>query len=343
MNSNGAIVRMVIADDHAVVRAGISAALSDLPQVRIVAEVDAGPALMQALVHQQPDALVIDVSMPGFDPLRDIAQIRAQYPQMRILVVSAYDDDVYVQGLLRVGVNGYHLKDQSLGDLRLAVQRVLAGERWLSGPLLSRLIQPQPTPSLQLTQRQRELLWCLQQGDDNHTIARRTGLSVKTVENHLTRLYRQLNVQSRLEAVHMAAQHTDLPLPLTDLPAAAPLTILVVDDNSRYRHQLQRMVGAIYPHARVVEAATASEALEAARHEQPAVVLLDVVLGDDDGIQCAQDIHAQVPAAQILLISAYPDRAFQRRGLAAGALALIDKKDLDRASLREILADCLER
>jgi DNA-binding NarL/FixJ family response regulator len=119
-------------------------------------------------------------------------------------VVSAYDDDVYVQGLLGVGVNGYHLKDQPLSDLRLAVQRVLAGERWVSSPLIDKLISyGEPcAPALTLTTRQREILELLQEGLDNQSIARNTGLSVKTIENHLTRIYRQLNVQSRLEAVH---------------------------------------------------------------------------------------------------------------------------------------------
>ena len=101
--------------------------------------------------------MVIDVTMPDFEPVATIRQIRAQYPAMKILVVSAYDDDAYVQGLLGAGVNGYHLKDQPLSDLRLAVQRVLAGERWISSNLIGKLLsysefvrtllRPSPTAS----------------------------------------------------------------------------------------------------------------------------------------------------------------------------------------------------
>ena len=126
--------RILLADDHALVRAGIRKALEVLPNIEIVGEVGDGPTLFAALAEKTPDCLLIDVTMPEFEPITAIQEIRVRYPAMKILAVSAYDDDVYVQGLLGAGVNGYHLKDQSLENLRLAVQRVLAGERWLSSP-----------------------------------------------------------------------------------------------------------------------------------------------------------------------------------------------------------------
>ena len=92
--------RVLLADDHAVVRAGIRDALQELPDLEIVGEVGDGPALVTALDAVQPDCLLIDVTMPDFEPVTAIRQIRAQYPAMKLLVVSAYDDDVYVQGLL---------------------------------------------------------------------------------------------------------------------------------------------------------------------------------------------------------------------------------------------------
>ena len=119
-------IRVVIADDHAVVRDGIAHTLKDLPNLRIVGEAGDGPTLFATLAREQPDCLLLDIVMPDFEPIRAIHQIRARYPDLKILVVSAYDDDVYVQGLLGAGVQGYHLKNQPLSDLRLAVQRVLA-------------------------------------------------------------------------------------------------------------------------------------------------------------------------------------------------------------------------
>ena len=119
--------RILLADDHDLVRVGICNALQGRPDWLIVGEVGDGPGLTQAIAELRPELLIIDVTMPHFEPISAIRHIRQQYPDMRILIVSAHDDDIYVQGLLREGANGYHLKDQPLGDLLLAVERVLAG------------------------------------------------------------------------------------------------------------------------------------------------------------------------------------------------------------------------
>lgn len=339
--------RLLLADDHAVVRAGIANAIADLPGVQVVGEVGDGPAVFAALADQLPDCLLIDVTMPNFEPIGDIGQIRERYPELKILVVSAYDDDVYVQGLLGAGVNGYHLKDQPLSDLRLAVQRVLAGERWICSPLVEKLVRLREGGAVTLTERQRELLACLQEGLDNLAIARRTGLSVKTVENHLTRLYRQLGVQSRLEAVRYIRQHPAIlgravaPAPRESERAQGRLALLIVDDNNRYRAQLRRQVERAYPSALVYEAENIYAALRQASSQAPQLALVDVVLGDESGIDCARKLHTLLPAARIVLFSAYPDREFHRQGLQAGAVAFLDKKDLDAAALRLLIDDVL--
>ena len=206
-------VRVLLADDHAVVRAGLRNALLSLPNFEVVGEVGDGRSLVEALAQLTPDLLVVDVAMPNFDPVGAVRQIKSPHPALRILVVSAYADEVYVTGLLGAGVDGYHLKDQPLADLQLAVQRVLNGERWISGPLVDRLVHRQTAPNRiapQLTRRQRELLRLLRQGYDNRTIAQTMDLSVKTVENHLTTLYRALGVESRLAATTFASQHPEV-------------------------------------------------------------------------------------------------------------------------------------
>lgn len=343
--------RAILADDHAIVRSGIANALRELPDIEVVGEVGDGESLFAILQHSQADILLVDVTMPSFEPIGSIRQIRAWYPELKILVVSAYDDDVYVQGLLGVGVNGYHLKDQPLDDLRLAVQRVLEGQRWICSPLVEKLLHYREAIQLAqpLTTRQRDILHCLQAGLDNQAIARRTGLSIKTIENHLTRLYRQINVQSRLEAVTYAAQHPELlggrELPGEAVPSVAldsglfGPTILIVDDNFRYRTQMRRMVGKVYPQARVCEAENTRVALHQVDASAPRLAFVDVVLGDENGIECARRIHERSIATRIVLISAYPDREFHRLGLQAGAVAFLDKKDLNAAALREVLDD----
>lgn len=347
-------VQTLLADDHAVVRAGIRNALTNLTYLAIVAEVSDGRALEATLAATPVDLLLLDVTMPDFEPISAIRRIRMTYPTLKILVISAYDDDIYVQGLLSAGVNGYHLKDQPLSDLRLAVERVVAGEKWLSSRLVHKLVAytHSANQATLLTSRQIDILRLLEEGFDNQTIARQTGLSVKTVENHLTRLYRQLNVQSRLEAVHYLHQHPELlgmraataiqPAAEPDVPAAQEIVVLLVDDNRRYRHQLRRMVAKACPTAVIYEAESIATATELVARIAPHLALVDVVLGDENGIRCTQRMKALLPTMRVILISAYPDREFHRQGLEAGATAFLDKKDLDAALLQQVIEDIIE-
>ncbi|GIV92457.1 response regulator [Chloroflexus aurantiacus] len=348
--------RVVVADDHAVVRAGLRSALTSLPEFEVVGEAADGPQLLAVLAQHQPDLLVVDVAMPDFEPIATIRQIHATYPAMKILVVSAYDDQSYVVGLLAAGVNGYHLKDQPLSDLQLAVQRIMAGGNWISSPLLNRIIQAAPqitrSPHITLTRRQRELLRLIAQGYDNRRMAQEMDLSVKTIENHLTALYRAIHVSSRLEAYQFAIHHPEL-LAETGYEAAqnresvvsgaSPLTVLVVDDNERYRAQLKRMIGKACGEAQLYEAEDCHQAIRLLQQITPDLVFVDVILNDGDGIQCLRRIKTTQADVRVILISAYPDREFRRLGLEAGALAFLDKKDIDAATVRQVVEDVLRR
>ena len=345
-------IRVVLADDHSVVRAGLRNALEVLPNLEIAGEVGNGRELMDMLVRVNPDLLVLDASMPEFEPISAVHQIKAKYPNLKILIVSAHRDETYVVGLLNAGVDGYHLKDQPLADLQFAAQRILNGDRWISGSLIGTLtsrrsstIQPN-TPWL--TRRQRELLRLLTQGADNRNIAMALDLSVKTVENHLTALYRVLGVDSRLKALHYALNHPELlatsghdVVEVETSQNGQNLTVLVVDDNPRYRQQLCRLIGKIYPASVIFEAENSTEALLLSEKTQPQLGLIDVVLEDEDGIQCASRLRSVSPLTRIVLISAYPDREFRRRALSAGAIAFLDKKELDTASIRQVIEDAL--
>jgi DNA-binding NarL/FixJ family response regulator len=341
--------RTLLADDHALIRAGLRDALSNLPGIEIVGEAGNGRDLFLALQQLHPDLLVMDVNMPDFEPVADAHKIRAAYPQLKILVVSAYDDQAYVVGLLSAGVNGYHLKDQPLSDLQLAVRRVLDGGRWISDPLVNRLVDHHSETASPLTRRQRELLYLLTQGYNNNKIALVMDLSIKTVENHLTALYRAIGVESRLEANNYASRHPELLLvPEHEkvqgrLEAHAEMmTVLLVDDNARYRAQLSRLVGRISPSATLYEAEDGAEAARLAGQVKPRLAFIDVVLREEDGIQCARRVKAVSPSTRIILISAYPDREFRHIGLNAGAVAFLDKKDIDAATVRQLVQDALE-
>ncbi len=206
-------IQVLLADDHTVVRAGLRNALEGLPDLEIAGEVGNGIELMEALTRINPDLLVMDVIMPDFEPISAVQKIKVKYPNIKILVISAYNDETYVVGLLKAGVDGYHMKDQPLADLQLATQRILKGERWVSSSLVNRLASgrsSQPSSTVPwLTRRQRELLRLLTQGADNRHIAAELDLSVKTVENHLTALYRVLGIDSRLKAMNYALHHPE--------------------------------------------------------------------------------------------------------------------------------------
>jgi DNA-binding NarL/FixJ family response regulator len=169
------------------------------------------------------------------------------------------------------------------------------------------------------------------------------------VENHLTRLYRQLDVQSRLAAVNYVREHPTVledtpPMPSHSFPqpvqsSAEQLRILLVDDNHRFRNQLRRTIQRIRPNVTLSEADNTASAVKLAQQLNPHLAFVDVVLSNEDGIRCTQRIKQHAPNTRVILISAYPDREFHRRGMKVGATAFIDKKDLDSASLQQIIAD----
>jgi len=347
--------RILIADDHAVVRAGMRKALEKSPDINVVAEVGDGPTLFQALDEHEIDLLLIDLTMPEFEPITAIKTIRAKFPSIKILVVSAHDDREYVHELLKTGIEGYHLKDQPLSDLQLAVERLRAGKRWYSNSLIDKLIQYSDDNSIllpNLTRRQREVLRFLQQGLDNQSIAMKMGLSVKTIENHISRLYRELKVQSRLEAVMYAMEHPEVlgsqgkePSQYKDISEipANKFSILIVDDNERFRYNLQRMIKKASSQVVTFEAESIDEAIHLVKSISPPLIMVDVVLGDEDGILCTRRIKAIEPSSKVILMSAYPDREFHRLGLEAGAVAFLDKKDLDQATMRQMIENSIDR
>ncbi len=356
-NSGMSSIRVLLVDDHAVVRAGIRNALESVPNLTVVGEVADGADLFPMLQIVDANCLLIDVTMPNFNPIEAVQRIRQLYPELRILVVSAFDDDVYVQGLMNVGVSGYHLKDQPLSDLRLAISKIMSGQRWVSSRLLDKLIgnETDPARKMRLTKRQKQILSLLQRGLDNYGIGREIGISIKTVENHLTRLYRQLDVSSRLEAVNFINKHPQLLSSTANLPNSTSqttdtldleqnirATVLIVDDNPRYRKQLERTVSRLHTDIAIVQAQNTAEALEAAVKRQPQLALVDVVLGNEEGIVCAERMRQTAPDTRIVMMSAYPDREFRRRASAIGAAAFLDKKDLDSAAIRLIIQDNID-
>jgi len=179
-------IRVLIADDHPVVRAGIKNMLEREPDLRVVGEIGDGTQVEAQTRCQQPDVLVLDVNMPGLDPVAATRRLTEQHPELRILVLTAYDDEAYVTGLLSAGATGYVLKDEALDTLVAAIRAVARGESWLSQRIAGRLARKalaraaEPGP---LTPREREVLRLLALGLSNDEIAERLVITKRTAQN----------------------------------------------------------------------------------------------------------------------------------------------------------------
>ena len=194
-------VRVLLADDHTLVRAGLRKLLESMPQIEVVGEADDGLALLTLAAQLQPDLVLMDIAMPGLNGLETTARLRKTCPEIRVLILSMHQNEEYVRQALRHGACAYLLKDAATVELDLALAAVLRGETYLS-PVVSRgvvndyvqrLRGDEPAGEL-LTPRQREVLQLIAEGQSTKDIARRLDLSVKTVESHRSQLMKQLDI-----------------------------------------------------------------------------------------------------------------------------------------------------
>jgi DNA-binding NarL/FixJ family response regulator len=204
-------IRVVVADDHPVVRSGIAGLLEKEADLHVVGEVEDGDKVESLTRQWQPDVLVLDVNMPGLDPVITIRQLKELCPALNILVLTAYDDDAYVTGLLSAGATGYLLKEEALETLVAAIRAVHKGESWLSQRVADRLarkaIAPAHAEIEPLTPREREILRLLALGLSNDEIAEKLFITERTVQNHVSSIYGKLRPSSRAEAVLYAIRH----------------------------------------------------------------------------------------------------------------------------------------
>ena len=203
-------IRILIADDHAVVREGTRQILEQEPDLQVVAEAGDGEEAVQLTGTFKPDVALIDIAMPRLDGIEATRQIKVSYPATAVLILSAYDDDQFVFKLLEAGAAGYLLKSIRGRELIDAVRAVYAGESVLH-PLIARKVlnrfspvsgRPQEQkPSAVLTEREIEVLSLATRGLSNQDIASELSLSLRTVQAHLGHIFNKLQVSSRTEAV----------------------------------------------------------------------------------------------------------------------------------------------
>lgn len=207
-------VRVVIADDHPLFRAGVRERLEQFPAlVEVVGEAGDGEEAFAEASRLRPDVVLLDISMPRANGIEATRRIKAAHPEIGVLILTVYDDEQYIYALVDAGAAGYLLKTIGATDLVDAITRVWAGESVLSPPVARKVLARFATRpgaavihDAPLTEREREVLRLAAQGESNKLIAIDLGLSVRTVHAHMRHIFDKLGVASRTEAVIAGAR-----------------------------------------------------------------------------------------------------------------------------------------
>jgi DNA-binding NarL/FixJ family response regulator len=197
-------IRVLLADDHEMVRAGLASLLGSADDIDVVATAADGEEAVAAAAEHRPDVVLMDLSMPGVDGLEATKRITAAQPDVRVVALTSFSDPPQVLGALDAGAVGYLLKDAAPDELRNGVRAAARGESPLSPKAARALVtsraQGAATAQVELSPREREVLACVADGLSNKLIARRLEISEKTVKAHLTSVYQQIGVTDRTQA-----------------------------------------------------------------------------------------------------------------------------------------------
>ena len=202
-------VRVLIADDHPIVRMGIEGLMAHYPELELIGKAMTGDEAVRLCVELQPDVLVLDINMPGLKAVQVVRQLQLCQLPTRVLVMTSYSDTGIVNAMVQAGATGYLLKDHGPAAIIEAVTAVAAGQVWFS-PTLEPILASdngQPVAIEAFTNCENEILQWVTQGLPNKEIAKRVGISERTVEFHITQIYRKLNLTSRVELAVWAKEH----------------------------------------------------------------------------------------------------------------------------------------
>jgi DNA-binding NarL/FixJ family response regulator len=194
-------IRVILAEDHTIVRAGIRSLLDALEGVQVVAEASDGREALQLIETHQPDVVVMDIAMPGLNGLETAARVAKEFPRVRLIMLSMHASQEFVAQALRAGAAAYLIKDAAVGELELALKAVTRGETYLCSAISKHVVEGylgradgEPSPFEELTARQREILQLIAEGHSTKDIAHILNVSVKTVEAHRAGLMARLDL-----------------------------------------------------------------------------------------------------------------------------------------------------
>ncbi len=211
-------IRVLVADDHTIVRQGIVSLLHDSGCCEVVAEAANGVEAVEKALETRPAVALVDITMPRLNGIEVVRRIRDALPETRVLVLTVHDDEEYVLPIVRAGATGYLLKSAASSELVAAVQALHAGKAYF-GPEAARVMAEQlqrpgsqpADPYQRLTPREREVFHLVVEGKASKEVSRVLGISVKTAENHRARLMEKLDVHNTAELVKYAARKGLLP------------------------------------------------------------------------------------------------------------------------------------
>ena len=215
-------IRVLLADDHAVVRAGIRQFLEQADDIVVIAEADDGAAAKALIEEHSPSVAVLDIQMPESSGIEVTRWVRAHHREVGVLILTAYDDDPYVMAVLQAGANGYVLKTASPQEIIQAVRDVHAGNSALDATILQKMMAQvsagvRQQPVEKLTDREIEVLTLVARGYTNKAIGVQLGISDRTVQGHLAHIFAKLQASSRTEAVMRAVSLGWLPPDLGEM------------------------------------------------------------------------------------------------------------------------------
>jgi len=203
-------IRVMLVDDHTMVRRGLATFLKVYEDLLLVGEAETGEAAVQLCAKVLPDVILMDMFLPAMDGAATTYAIRQRYPQIQIIVLTSFKEGKLIKNALEAGAIGYLLKDVSADDLVRAIRAAHAGRATLSPEAAQALVEESnlpPAPGLDLTEREREVLTLMIEGLNNVQIAGRLTVSPSTIKSHVSNILSKLEVKSRTEAVTLALRN----------------------------------------------------------------------------------------------------------------------------------------
>ena len=208
------MIRVVIADDHAIVRAGLRTLLGEEKDMELVGEASGGYEAIELVERTRPDVMVLDLSMPDLDGISVTRKIKPDFPNLRILILTLHEDEALLKEAIKAGAAGYILKRAAESELISAIRTILRGDLYIDPALVRGLLEDsrqlqvnQNKPMEPLTPRETEILRLIVEGYTNRQIGQKLNISIRTVEGHRANISEKLGLHSRVELVRYAREH----------------------------------------------------------------------------------------------------------------------------------------